>query len=135
MNTRSSQMGIHDEIGDNVFNKGMLADAPNLGDRVDREWIDEFKQEIHGVFLVTGDEQTTVQEKLGAIKDIFSRGGKDATIHEVLSVVGNARPGALSAHEQFVPCRLLRNLATADDIGQFRLPRQHLAANNSGGGY
>jgi hypothetical protein len=104
-------MGITDDIGDSVFNKGMLADAENLGDKgtkssdaFDPQWLDEYKEEIHGVILVTGDSHKTVQGKLEEIKDIFSVGEKDATIHKVLSVVGDVRPGAVSAHEQFVSC-------------------------------
>lgn len=102
-------MGFRDEIGDSVFNAGMLADAENLGDKgtkssgaFDPEWVPEFKKEIHGVILVTGDNRTTVKERLEEIMDIFSVGEEDATIHKVLSLVGDVRPGALSAHEQFV---------------------------------
>jgi hypothetical protein len=104
-------MGITDDIGDSVFNGGMLADAENLGDKgtkssgpFDPQWLDEYKEEIHGVILVTGDCHQTVKGKLEEIKDIFSVGEGDATVHEVLSVVGDVRPGKLSAHEQFVSC-------------------------------
>jgi hypothetical protein len=105
-----SQMGIYDEIGDSVFSAGMLADAENLGDKgtkssgtFDPAWIPEFKAVIHGLILVTGDNRTTTEESLEKIKTIFSVGKADASIHQVLRLVGDVRPGALAAHEQFVP--------------------------------
>jgi hypothetical protein len=106
-------MGNHDEIGDSVFSAGMLADAENLGDKgtkssgtFDPAWIPEFKAEIHGVILVTGENRTTAEELLDEIKTIFSVGKENASIHQVLRLVGDVRPGALAAHEQFVPCLL-----------------------------
>jgi hypothetical protein len=116
-------MGIHDEIGDSVFNAGMLADAESLGDKgtkssgtFDPAWIPEFKAEIHGLILVTGDNRTTVEESLTEIKNIFSLGKENATIHQVLRLVGDVRPGALSAHEQFVPCPLTQNSSSTDHL-------------------
>jgi Dyp-type peroxidase family len=118
----SPQMGITDDIGDSVFNNGMLLDAKGLGDKgtessgpFDPQWLDEYKEEIHGVILVTGDSHKTVKGKLEEIKDIFSVGEDDATVHEVLSVVGDVRPGKLSAHEQFVSC-----LSNAEPLDRWR---------------
>ena len=100
-------MGIRDEIGDKTFNKGMLADAEFLGDqgsfpsgKFDPDWIPEFKQEIHGLIQVAGDSRNTVNDKLDDIKDIFSVGEDDATIHKVFKVTGDVRPGAEKGHEQ-----------------------------------
>jgi hypothetical protein len=119
----SSQMGIRDEIGDSAFNAGMLADAEHLGDqgtsssgKFDPDWIPKFKEEIDGVILVTGDCHTSVKEKVADIKDIFSVGEEDASIHEVLEVVGDVRPGELSAHEQFVSCPLSKSLSLTNDV-------------------
>jgi hypothetical protein len=120
-------MNIRDEIGDPVFNAGMVADAKNLGDQGTTDsagkfvpdWIDEFKQEsqeIHGVILVTGDCHATVEEKLVEIKEIFLvEDEQNATIHEVISIVGDVRPGDFSAHEQFVSRLWPQNLSIADD--------------------
>ncbi len=101
-------MGIHDEIGDINFNAGMLADAKDLGDQgstsssgnFDPDWIPEFKEEIHGLIQVAGDSHDTVKDKLEEIKDIFSVGEDDATMHKVFRVTGDVRPGAEKGHEQ-----------------------------------
>jgi hypothetical protein len=98
----SSQIGIPDEIGDPTFDKGMLKDAPALGDQVDPNWIPEFTQEIHGLIMITGDCHATVEARLADIKKIFLVGEESATIHEVLSLVGDVRPGRAAGHEQFV---------------------------------
>lgn len=102
------KIGITDDIGDPAFNAGMLADAGELGDKgrrtsngFDPEWLVEYKKEIHGVIMVAGDCHKTVEGKLEEIKDIFSVGEKDSTIQKVISVVGDVRPGAVSAHEHF----------------------------------
>ena len=104
-----SQMEIRDEIGDSAFNAGMLADAQNLGDEgtsspdgFDPRWDSEFKQEIHGLILISGDCHATVDKMLARIRKIFSVGKQDSVIQEVVSIVGDVRPGDLSAHEQFV---------------------------------
>jgi hypothetical protein len=62
----------------------------------------EFKQEIHGLILVTGDSRTTVEGRLADIKKIFLVGEESATIHEVVTLVGDVRPGDEAGHEQFV---------------------------------
>jgi hypothetical protein len=104
-----------DTIGDPVFTGGMLADASNLGDQVSN-WTHEFKKDIHGLIMITGDCHSTVEEKLAEIKKIFLVGETNATIHQVLSVVGDVRKGHESGHEQFVWGHLSRNLLTADEI-------------------
>lgn len=87
----------------------MLADAEHLGDqgsfsssgKFDPDWIPEFKDEIHGLIQVAGDSHDTVKDKLQEIKDIFSVGDDDATIHKVFDrVTGDVRPGAEKGHEQ-----------------------------------
>lgn len=106
----SLQMELRDDLGDSAFKAGMLADADSLGDKgtassgaFDPDWIPEFKEAIHGVVLITGDSHTTVDQKLAEIKKIFSvTGEQDASVHEVVKIVGDVRPGAVSAHEQFV---------------------------------
>ena len=44
----------------------------------------------------------TVAEKLAEIKKTFHVGTPNATIHKVLRIVGDVRPGAEKGHEQFV---------------------------------
>lgn len=102
-------MEIRDDIGDGAFNAGMLADADSLGDAgttsadgFEPSWDPEFKQEIHGLILIAGDCHATADRSLAVIKEIFSVGKQDATIQEVVRIVGDVRPGELSAHEQSV---------------------------------
>lgn len=87
----------------------MLADAKNLGDKAtstsgtfDPDQVPEFKQEIHGLILVTGESRATVEARLADIKKIFLVREESATIHEVLTLVGDVRPGDEAGHEQFV---------------------------------
>ena len=124
-------MGINDEIGDAVFNKGMLADAPCLGDQGTKsasgvvdpnnpDWIPAFKQDIHGMILVTGDCHETVTEKLAGIEKTFLVGAPNATMHEVIRIVGDVRPGAEKGHEQFalrLPSHSLQLLTSYSSFG------------------
>ena len=90
----------------------MLADAANLGDQgatatSPPDWIPAFKQDIHGMFLVSGNHHETVEEKLEEVGRIFSLNGHNATIHEVIRIVGDVRPGKEKGHEQSVSRLLL----------------------------
>ena len=88
----------------------MLKGAKALGDQgtvksddsFDPDWLPAFKQDIHGLILVAGDSHHTVHEHLDKIKDIFHVGHHDASVHEVLRLVGDVRPGDESGHEQYV---------------------------------
>lgn len=86
----------------------MLADAENLGDKGTKttsdfkpDWEFAFTQEIDGVFLVTGDSHQSVERQLTSVKSIFS-GKAGVTIHELISLKGDVRPGKESGHEQLV---------------------------------
>jgi hypothetical protein len=115
-----SQMGLvdpdpqKDTIGDPAFTGGMFADASNLGDQVSN-WNPEFK-DLDGLIMITGDRHSTVEKRLAEVKKIFLIGETNATVHQVLSVVGDVRPGHESGHEQFVWGLLSRNLLTANEI-------------------
>lgn len=78
------------------------------------DWLPAFKQDIHGMFLVSGNRHKTVDEKLEEVGKIFSMGAHDATIHELIRIVGDVRPGKQKGHEQFVPWFSLAILLTAD---------------------
>jgi Dyp-type peroxidase family len=103
------KMGIKDEIGDSAFDAGMLADAQNLGDQgttpssgaFTPDWIPAFKHDIHGLILISGDCHATVDEKLAEIKKIFLVGTCHASIHEMLRIDGDVRPGSEKGHEHF----------------------------------
>ncbi|MCJ1244609.1 hypothetical protein MMC30_001807 [Trapelia coarctata] len=103
-----TKMGINDDINDPAFKAGMLADAVNLGDQgtttggvFSPDWIPAFKQNIHGMFLVSGNRHETVEEKLEDIGEIFSLKSHNATIHEVIRIIGDVRPGKEKGHEHF----------------------------------
>ena len=100
-------MGITEELGDNVYKAGMLADAQSLGDKgttssgtFDPDWDPAFKNGVHGVILITGDCHPTVSETLREIEKIFSVRAPNALIHEVKRLVGDVRPGSEKGHEQ-----------------------------------
>ena len=82
----------------------MLKGAGALGDpRSGADWKDEFKGDIDGVFLITGDQQTTVDERLDKIKNIVNLNtGKTASIDKVIEVVGKVRPEPNKGHEQYI---------------------------------
>ncbi|KAL6720877.1 dye-decolorizing heme-containing peroxidase [Lecanora helva] len=103
------QIGVKDKINDNPFDAGMQAGAKDLGDpgstsssgTFSPSWDPEFKKEIHGVLLITGDSHATVHEKLAEVGKIFCLGAHNATIHEIKRAVGDVRPGAEKGHEHF----------------------------------
>ncbi|KAK5635331.1 hypothetical protein RRF57_011043 [Xylaria bambusicola] len=93
-------LGISDDIGDNVYRNGMLADAKALGDDL-TEWDPNFKKDIHGVFDITANSMVVLDKTLDHIKKIFRFGHKDATIEEATQLRGHVRPGPESGHEHF----------------------------------
>lgn len=107
-------MGIRDKIGDDVFEKGMLADAdgPDGADDVPGRpskylnddltlWEPQFKEVIHGVILITGSSHPKIQETLDKVTKIFKVGHVEASIQEVTKVEGHVRPGDVHGHEHF----------------------------------
>jgi hypothetical protein len=77
----------------------MLADAGDLGDDLS-DWDAHFKQEIHGVIIVTANSKLVLERTIGQIKRIFQVGQKDAAIEEVTRLSGHTRPGPEDGHEQ-----------------------------------
>lgn len=104
------KIGIKDEIGDKVFEAGMLSDAQNLGDKgttssdgkFNPDWDPAFKDgKIDGLIILSGDCHVTVKEDLKKIRELFLVGTKDALIHDVITIVGDVRPGKEKGHEHF----------------------------------
>ena len=102
-------MGIDDaNIGDSAFVNGMLTDAKkNLGDPLTAnddtpDWNPAFKHGVDGMILVAGESRQTVAAQLAEVERIFLAGAPHATIHEVIRIVGDVRPGKEKGHEQFV---------------------------------
>lgn len=103
------KIGIQDAIGDKVFEAGMLADAKNLGDKgytssdgtFHPHWDPAFKGgNIDGLVIISGDCHATAREELKRIEKLFFVGTKDALIHNVITIVGDVRPGKEKGHEQ-----------------------------------
>ena len=118
----------------------MLAGAKDLGDlgkssgnTFDPDWLPAFKQDIDGLILITGDSHATVNEKLGEIEGIFAVGKKDASIHEIIRIVGDVRPGKESGHELFVAYLTYADLLKSDILPQFRLSGRHFEPGSQGG--
>ena len=90
----------------------MLQGAKQLGDDVDK-WLPEFKNDIHGVILVTGGQQSAVDDKLNAIKSVFNLNtGKDSSISQGISITGDVRTAdGQKGHEQSVISLVLQIVA------------------------
>ncbi|GAW16563.1 hypothetical protein ANO14919_059940 [Xylariales sp. No.14919] len=93
-------LGITDSIGDDVFEKGMVADADGLGDDL-ADWDADFKKEIHGLVIITANSLSVLEGQLERIKRIFHVGQRNATIEKVTQLSGQTRPGAEKGHEHF----------------------------------
>ncbi|KAM5541403.1 hypothetical protein V8D89_004957 [Ganoderma adspersum] len=104
------KLGINDDIGDAAFNKGQLADSQNLGDppapglgnntAFMPDWINAFKNPIHGVIIVSGDCDLTVESTHAQVSCLFNIGCR-ITLHESLTLKGVVRPGDQKGHEHF----------------------------------
>nr|WAW38307.1 DyP-type peroxidase [Cyanosporus caesius] len=102
------KIGVTDDIGDVAFNRGQFADAGKLGDQgqtVDGtfqpNWVPAFKNPVHGVILVSGSSRLVVEVTVRQIETILKFRCVDATVHEVLRVVADVRPGDQKGHEHF----------------------------------
>jgi len=118
-----TQLGIDDSTltNDPNYLTGQKKDSQALGDpgtttgtTFTPDWNPAFLQNIHGVILVSGDSHRTVDHKLHQIKGIFGVGSQDASIKEVISLVGDVRPGKESGHEHF---GFLDNISNPTVIG------------------
>ncbi|RMZ85343.1 hypothetical protein DV737_g867, partial [Chaetothyriales sp. CBS 132003] len=88
-------------FGDPVFDKGMLVDAPNLGDRV-AEWNQGFAQNnIDGVINIAGDNAGRIASELGIIKHMLEADKPNGPVHEAFTLAGHTRPGKEDGHEHF----------------------------------
>ncbi|KAI0782337.1 DyP-type peroxidase [Abortiporus biennis] len=103
-----TKMGLTDDVQDAGFKAGMLADAQALGDagttansKFDPNWVPAFKNPVHGIIFLSGDCHATVSKRVRQVEQIFKVGAHDATIHEVLRIVGDVRPDKESGHEHF----------------------------------
>lgn len=99
----------------------MLADAKDLGDQGSTssgaftpDWIPAFKQDIHGMLLISGDSHPSVDKRLREIERIFAVRTHNPIIHEVTRIVGDVRPGEEKGHEQCVSRFSLQILSAAD---------------------
>ncbi|KAJ2930780.1 dyp-type peroxidase, partial [Candolleomyces eurysporus] len=103
------KLGIDDtKLIDPAFLIGQRRDAQDLGDKGTGDgdsfvpdWDDGFKQDIHGVFIVSGDSHPTVDKKIQDIEKLFKIGTNAASYKKIVSIRGDVRPGDQSAHEHF----------------------------------
>ncbi|KIL56434.1 hypothetical protein M378DRAFT_133842 [Amanita muscaria Koide BX008] len=90
------------------FLGGQLHDSQNLndpgtgtGDNFQPDWLPEFKNELHGVFIFTGDRHDTVSEKILKVLHIFGVPGSSPSISVIITIRGDVRPGKEDGHEHF----------------------------------
>jgi hypothetical protein len=100
-------MGIKDDLQDDAFAGGQLKDAKDLGDNGSTigtdfipDWEKPFLEPIHGLIFLSGDSHRTIDHKLREVERIFGVGTHHPSIHEVIRIRGDVRPGAESGHEQ-----------------------------------
>ncbi|EJC98213.1 Dyp-type peroxidase [Fomitiporia mediterranea MF3/22] len=97
------ELGVTDDLRDGPFNDGQKAHAQPLGDNgkqsllsFDPDWLLPFKNEVDGVFLITGDSDSTVLDGINKVNNTFS-----GSFTEMLKVEGRVRPGKEKGHEHF----------------------------------
>jgi len=103
------KMGIDDsKLTDTAFIQGQRLDSENLGDpgtgtgpTFQPNWLPEFKKDLHGVIVFTGDRHDTVDEKKAEVLRIFGVPGPQPSILIITTIVGDVRPGKEAGHEHF----------------------------------
>ncbi|EJF56508.1 Dyp-type peroxidase [Dichomitus squalens LYAD-421 SS1] len=103
-----TKLGITDNVGDTAFVEGQLKDSQNLGDagttdaqgNFTPDWLPAFKNQIHGLIIISGDSELTVSATQATVMAIFNI-GVHITLHEITTLKGVVRPGAEKGHEHF----------------------------------
>jgi Dyp-type peroxidase family len=105
------KLGLTQSTGDSAFDAGMLKDSFNLGDKgtgttaptFSPDWIPAFKAGnlIDVLILFSGDSHQTIDETVQKVELLFGVGTHNSSLHSVLKLVGDVRPGAEKGHEHF----------------------------------
>jgi len=102
------------KLADTAYLGGQRSDAENLGDpgagtgpNFEPNWLPEFKKDLHGVIVFTGDRHHTVNEKKDQVLHIFGVPGPKPSILVVTTITGDVRPGKEAKHEQLVKTSLI----------------------------
>ncbi|THH33434.1 heme-thiolate peroxidase [Antrodiella citrinella] len=103
-----TKLGITDDLGDAAFKEGQFTDAQNLGDKGSTsggvftpDWIPTFRSAVHGIIIIAGDSQTTIDERVAETTQIIHLAPKNGSCHQVLRLDGAVRPGDQKGHEHF----------------------------------
>ncbi|KAF7357447.1 Dye-decolorizing peroxidase [Mycena sanguinolenta] len=95
-NTGLVALGVTDDLGDPDFVSGQFNETSTIGDNPSL-WDPAFAgTSIHGVFLLASDTVDNVNAELANIQSILG-----ASITEIHSLQGAARPGDQQGHEHF----------------------------------
>lgn len=103
-------MGITEDIKDPSFVNGQLSDAKDLGDTgssesgtfVPSDWLDAFRNPVHGAIIISGPTPTAIKNKVKDIEKIFGVHSGHDSLKVVLELVGQPRPKPHNGHEQSV---------------------------------
>lgn len=86
---------------------GNTASPSTIGDPIkpgtnEPDWEQPFSQPdlLHGVVLVTGNDDAQVKQKLDSIKKTFQFGTSSAFVKELKTISGKVRPVPFKGHEQ-----------------------------------
>lgn len=99
---------------DQDFQKGMMAHAVGtvaspsvIGDPIkpgtsEPDWELPFTKPdvLHGVVLITGNDDDHVRQKLDKVKKIFQFGTSSTLVKELKTISGKVRPDPFKGHEQ-----------------------------------
>ncbi|KAF8907046.1 peroxidase TAP [Gymnopilus junonius] len=91
---------------DKAFKTGQQIDAVNnLGDPKKSDgspdWDSHFLQDIHGMFIISGDCHNSIKKKEHEIEQLFGVQTSQASIKKIVAIRGDVRPGAEAGHEHF----------------------------------
>lgn len=86
---------------------GTVASPSVIGDPIkpgtsEPDWEQPFTKPdiLHGVILVTGNDDNHVRQKLDTIKKILKFGTSTALVKELQTISGKVRPDPFKGHEQ-----------------------------------
>lgn len=86
---------------------GTTASPSTIGDPIkpgtnEPDWEQPFSKPevLHGVVLVTGNDDAHVKQKLDSIKKLFLFGTASAFVKELKTISGKVRPAPFKGHEQ-----------------------------------
>ncbi|KAF9462372.1 hypothetical protein BDZ94DRAFT_1261213 [Collybia nuda] len=100
--------GLTESLGDAAFEKGQQQDAKELGDAGTQrgnfwtpKWDGAFKEDIHGIFLITAYNEKVATDFIAELEAAFRVTPNRSSIQNVVVVHGFPRAGAEALNDHF----------------------------------